>query len=305
MVDINEKLVLEFQQTKSPQLISELWARNTGLVRIAVKEVVGNGSSLDFEDALQESYIGFYSACETFVPGKVRFSTYIVNRIKWHLISYFEENVHPVRIPAYMQDRVRSCVKKRQELEGSQGRYVSYKEALADMGLSNSAVDATLTTLWRLELSSLDAPFGESGDECTLGDFVESSVSAEGQRTMYHCTPEEVILDKIWREQLHDMLVQVLEDMPPDLQSDIVRHWFGKATLFEIARERGETAQATSARIQRAFEQIRTGEHGQRLAEFLPCLNQKSKADRMIEEHERDLRKLKHNLSESEARLLA
>lgn len=65
-----------------------------------------------------------------------RFTTYAGNCVKWEICRYSEQSGMVIRIPAGTKQRIRFCMKKRDEMETERGCKVTAEEALAAMGLS-------------------------------------------------------------------------------------------------------------------------------------------------------------------------
>lgn len=70
-----------------------------------------------------------------------------------------------------------------------------------------------------------------------------------------------------------------------------------------MAREYGITKQAVYDREKRAFQSIRAGRSGPELAEFMPSMSEKNKADRQIRKDREAVARLQ--LSDTEKELLA
>lgn len=70
-----------------------------------------------------------------------------------------------------------------------------------------------------------------------------------------------------------------------------------------MACEYGITRQAVYDREQKAFRSIRAGRYGAELAEFMPSMSKKERADRLIREDRAAVARLQ--LSDTEKELLA
>lgn len=295
----NEELAERLQAAghgtpEAVEIMAELWARNAGLVRLAVHKQTGlNKWEQGFEDMEQQAYFGFHAAAYSYGPETgVKFSTYAARRIKWELCRYYERNGYTVRIPAYMKKRLRDCMEKKRELEADTGRPVDYETALKSLCLSPAAIAGTLAALSKLETASLDELHGGSdGDGASLLDMLAAGEDVE-----------EAALSQEWHRELHELLFVSLQDIPADARAIITRHYFNGLPFAHIADEYGITRQAVYDREQRAFQSIRAGEHAAALASFMPSTSSKARAERRIKADREAVERLR--LTEAERGLL-
>ena len=296
----NEELTERLQAAgqgspEAAEIMGELWARNAGLVRLIVHKVTGlNQQEPGFEDMEQQAYFGFHAAACAYTPDTgVKFSTYATKRIKWELCRYYENNGFTVRIPAFMKRRFRECMKKKQELEADTGRPVTYEDALKALSLSPAAISGTLSALRKLETASLDSMRGSEtdGDGVSLLDMLADSTDVEAD-----------VIGQEWHRELHELLFVALQYIPADTRAVIIQHYFINRPFWRLAYERGITPQTLYNRVNAAFQSIRAGEHAAALAEFLPDMNSRARAERQIKADREALERLQ--LTEAERGLL-
>lgn len=91
--------------------------------------------------------------------------------------------------------------------------------------------------------------------------------------------------------------------MQEDTAAVIVRQYFHGVPLARIAKEKGMTRAALQERKAAAFQTIRAGRYGAELAEFMPSMSKKNKADRQIRKDRAAVARLQ--LSDTEKELLA
>ena len=282
--------------TEAAAIMGELWGQNIRLVRLTVHRLTGlNVGEQGFEDMEQQAYFSFHAAAFTYDPaGKWKFSTYVTKHIGWELCRYYERGGFTIRIPTYMKQRFRDCAKKKRELEMETGRAVTYEEALNAMGLHPAAVAGTLAALRRQETASLEAEaYGsEDGDSVSLLDKLADGADMEMD-----------VIERVWQRELHAALMSALQDVPEDTAAVIVRHYFHGISMARIAEEKGLTRSALHERKAAAFQTIRTGKYGAELAEFMPSMSKKERADRLIREDRAAVARLQ--LSDTEKELLA
>lgn len=111
------------------------------------------------------------------------------------------------------------------------------------------------------------------------------------------------VIERVWQRELHAALMSALQDVPEDTAAVIVRHYFHGIPFGRIAEEKGLTRQTLHERRTAAFQTIRAGRYGAELAEFMPSMSKKNKADRLIREDRAAVARLQ--LSDTEKELLA
>lgn len=297
----NEELIERLQAAgedtpDAAAIMEQLWAQNIRLVRLTVHRLTGlNVGEQGFEDMEQQAYFSFHAAAYAYDPAEgLAFSTFFSKRIKWELCRYYERGGFTIRIPVYMKQRFRDCAKKKRELERETGRAVTYEDALNAMGLHPAAVAGTLAALRRQETASLEAEaYGsEDGDSVSLLDKLADGADMETD-----------VIERVWQRELHAALMSALQDVPEVARGIISRHYFGGMSIGHMAQEYGITRQAVYDREQKAFRSIRAGRYGAELAEFMPSMSKKERADRLIREDRAAVARLQ--LSNTEKELLA
>ena len=297
----NEELIERLQAPgegtpDAAAIMGELWGQNIRLVRLIVHRETGlNRGEPGFEDMEQQAYFGFHAAAYAYDPTEGRaFSTFFPWRIKYELHRYYERGGFTIRIPAFMRRRLKKCMETRRQLEAETGRAVSYEAALTSMGLPPSAIAGTLAALRKLETSSLDAEaYGsEDGDSVSLLDKLADGADMETD-----------VIERVWQRELHAALMSALQDVPEGARGIISRHYFGGMSIGHMAQEYSITRQAVYDREQKAFRSIRAGRYGAELAEFMPSMSKKERADRLIREDRAAVAQLQ--LSDTEKELLA
>ena len=281
---------------EATEILADLWENNIKLVRWIVRNLTGlNAGDADFEDMEQQAYLGFHAAAYSFnLSGPTKFTTYVVQSIRWELCRYYERGGSTIHVPAYMKTRLRRAAKKRRELEAEAGHTVTMEVALQSMGLSPDSIAGTLATFRKLEMVSLDAKTHEDGDSSGISPL---DVLADGVDV------EMNVIEQVWQQELHRLLFKALRDVPEGARAAIVRRYFADVSMKQIARESGISKQAAYEREQKAFRVIRAGKYGPALTEFCSTENSKARAERLIKREVQKVNKLQ--LSEDERGLLA
>ena len=101
----NEELVYQYQNTNDNRFLSELYQQNLYLIKsIAAKYNVHD----QFEDLCQEGFLGLNCAADRYDPkADSSFVTYAKYWIRHYILSYCENNSSLLRVPFWMQERVR------------------------------------------------------------------------------------------------------------------------------------------------------------------------------------------------------
>lgn len=298
--ETNEEMVERLQAVgegtaEATSIIGALWEKNNGLVRLTVHRLTGlSNYDSEFEDMLQQAFFGFYTAAYSYDPTiGVKFSTYASKRIKWELTRYYERNGFTVHIPAYMRKRLRDCAEKRRQLEAETNCPVTYAVVLEKMGFSPVVIAETLAAFSKLETTSLDSVGDNETDNNSIS--LLNMLTAEDD-------VEETVLSHEWLRELHNILMTALQEVPDNVCSVIIRHYFQGVPLAQIAEEQGITRQTLYNQEAAAFRYIRTGKYGTALAEFMPSHNSYKRAQRLIKQDREAIERLQ--LTETERGLL-
>lgn len=297
----NEKLIERLQAAgegtpDAAAIMGQLWELNAGLVRLTVHRVTGlNRGEPGYEDMEQQAYFGFHAAAYSYdLAAGLAFSTVFPKRIKWELYRYYERDSFTVRVPAFMRRRLKECAETRRRLETERGHGITNETALNAMGLPPAAIASALAAFRKLQTTSLDAPCGDDtdGDGAALLDIV-----ADGSNM------EDIIIGREWQRELHAILIEALQDVQEEVRGIISRHYFSGIPVGRMAQEYGITKQAVYDREKKAFQSIRAGRYGADLAEFMPSISKKNRADRQIQRDRAVVAQLQ--LSDTEKELLA
>lgn len=293
----NEELVTRLQGMEpdtraAREILTALWEQNAGLVRQTVHRLTGlDYGNVDFPDMEQQAFFGLRAAAYAYdTAGAAKFSTYAVKRIEWELSSYYERSGYAVRVPAYMRQRMRECMRRKKAMEAERGHGVQLETVLSEMGLSEREIKTTLSAFRKLETLSLEAP-APNTDGLTLADTIAAEGSIEGEGM----APE-------WHRELHALLSKALREVPAAARGVVVRHYFAGVSLTEQAREMGLTLEAMRQRESRAFRKIRRGRYAAALAEFASTQGEKRRREMLIQQAREKMELLK--LSEREKGLL-
>ena len=221
---------------------------NQGLVwSIARKYVHASSFSLSLEDLVQEGNIGLLRATSTFNPDKGRFTTHATWWIKQAIRRACEEKSRTIRLPSHVNQllyRVRRA-RERLTVELEQDPTQDQIENCAQVSAKQLALLKHLPATVSLEQQLL--PDEEEGG--CLGDLVAD---------LSFPSPEEVIVETVFAEEVQRALAQVLS--PRELRVIELRFGMGmdeEQTLAQAGRELGVTRERARQIEERALQKLR------------------------------------------------
>lgn len=297
----NEELVKRLKAagegtTEAAAIMGQLWERNKKLIKYTVHRLTGlQDWQQGHEDMMQQAYFGFHAAAFAYdsAAGN-KFSSFAVNRIEWELSAYYAQNGFAVCLPGSMWRRIKEFRRVKKQLEAERGRPISTRTALNAMGLSPEAIEDTISVLQKQETTSLETPAatGTDGEGDALGYFIPDKTDVEG-----------MVIEQVWHEELHDILMKALGAIPEMERGIIIRHYFADISFAQQAREYGLTRQTVLNKADKGLEAIRGGEYGAELAEFMPSTSAYKRACKSVTRTKNDMHRL--NLEDDEKEMLA
>ena len=173
-----KELSIRILKNGDPEARNTLVARNMPLV-VPIANCFLGQTAADFEDLIQEGYLGLIRAAEKYDYRKGRFSTYATWWIRQSIQRAISDRWEPVRVPVQRNERLRKVKKVTAVFQNKFGRDPTYKELAKILRSSveeiTKAVLEYKTVPTHLTLLSLDFqsdPGGDSSNE--NGGLLES-----------------------------------------------------------------------------------------------------------------------------------
>ena len=231
------------------QFIAErrpLIERNLRLVLSVARKF--EGGPMAYVELIQEGNLGLIRSTESFSARfSVRFSTYAYLWIRQAILRALEEKSRTIRLPVNVTQNLRKAQKEAMMEDWEDGPGEA-RMKLNEM-LANPTVNRPVLSL-------------ESGpdDETRLGDLVGDNNTP---------APDQEVVQQDIRELIRASLTSL-----PDRHQKILRMRFGigadrPCTLGEIGKQIGVSAERVRQLEAAAFERLRAGPDGIRLAELL------------------------------------
>ncbi len=226
------------------EAIREMVSSNLRLVVSVAREYAGRGVPL--LDLIQEGSMGLIAAAKKFdYTLEFRFSTYATKWIRQRITRYLLERSESIRVPAHTAERMRKLRAVQNAFRAEFGREPENWELAMRTGIPAEKVPKLLQLL--PEISSLDAPLGESGED-TVGALLPGAEELE---------PQAELIRRELKALLEGLLMELSER-----QRQVLRLHFGMEdgichTLEEIGRLLGVSKERARQIERQAVDKLR------------------------------------------------
>lgn len=151
----SKELFLEYQQTKSPELRSELVLRHMYIAEILSKKYINRGMEAD--DILQVAYLGLIQAVDRFDPSRgFEFSSFATPTILGEIKKSFRDKGWAVHVPRRIQELTKKVADARAYLQMNKCHNPSTTEIAEYLEVTNQDVVAAIEASYAYSSISLD-----------------------------------------------------------------------------------------------------------------------------------------------------
>ena len=237
----------------------QLWQQNRGFIHKIVNQYKAYAEEEDLE---QEGYLGLSAAVAHYNPDEgVTFIHYASFWIKQYIARYIRGN-GTVRLPEFMQGRIREYNKMVQKWQQNYHRKPTDGEICHFLDLSWEMLENLKKAVQMAKIGSLDVPIGEDED-CSLYELIPGSIDEEEQ-------VESMVLEKVQKEELC-AVVWPLVDSLTDTQAKTIRaRYQDNMTFREIAEDQGVSVEMARQRERQGLRELRKPSKSKLLRPFLP-----------------------------------
>lgn len=256
----NEQLVIKIKASIDvADNMLQLWQQNRGFIHKIVNQYKAYAEEEDLE---QEGYLGLSAAVDHYNPDEgVTFIHYASFWIKQYIARYIRGN-GTVRLPEFMQGRVREYNKMVQKWQQNYHRKPTDGEICHFLDLSWEMLENLKKAVQMAKIGSLDVPIGEDED-CSLYELIPGSIDEEEQ-------VESMVLEKVQKEELC-AVVWPLVDSLTDTQAKTIRaRYQDNMTFREIAEDQGISVEMARQRERQGLRELRKPSKSKLLRPFLP-----------------------------------
>ncbi|NLV92165.1 MAG: sigma-70 family RNA polymerase sigma factor [Firmicutes bacterium] len=254
----NTLLIGRFQDNHDKYALEQLVLSNRGLVTQQASRYVGYlGHSLDFEDLMQEGFIGLLDAARRFDRSRgTQFSTYAIWWVRQRISRAIGEQGFVVRLPIYLIETINK-IRNAEERLSFRTETIDVDQLCTELELTLDKYLETKKYSYRfLSLASLDAPVSE--DDSELMDFIAGATHEPiAQVNDEYIDVESVAMTNFRKEAINDLVATL-----SDREQTVIRLRFGldddqNRTLQQVGEVLGVTRERVRQIEKRALKKLR------------------------------------------------
>lgn len=255
----NEEIVEQIQEGIAITANQErLWKKNKPYIIKCVKRYVGSCCQQDFEDYVNEGFIGLMTAASKYRTDQgANFLTYATFHIRASLYRYNSLNVYTVHVPKYLKERMRKLVVFKQEYRAAYHTDPDPEKIQEVLHISARSLCHLEKTLFNLNTKSLDGYVSDDGDT-KLIDLVASD-----EKIDEHAGGSE------YQRELHEELEAALSILDQKTALMIRCVFYQGQGHKRTAKIFNCSRQAVDERIKKGFYQILHSKHREKLESFM------------------------------------
>lgn len=268
----NSWVIDKYQSDTNSEVLNELLVNNRGLVeKIASKYMNHTSSKLDYDDLVNEGFLGLMKAIERFdTTLGYQFSTYATWWIRQSITRAIMDKGYTIRVPVHMHDSISKMLKFEREsilkFNEINVRWVAEQAEITEERYHElKKVDHMF-----LHLASLDIVVSQEDNDTSLLDFLQYDPHAGlGSESEMFFDPFEITA----KEELKLLLEECLDGLR-EREREVLKQrfgWYGDEhkTLEEVGKVYGVTRERIRQLEAKALRNIRSTARQIELKEFL------------------------------------
>lgn len=237
----------------------QLWQQNRGFIHKIVNQYKAYAEEEDLE---QEGYLGLSAAVDHYnLDEGVTFIHYASFWIKQYIARYIRGN-GTVRLPEFMQGRIREYNKMIQKWQQNYHRKPTDREICHFLGISREMLENLKKAIQMAKIGSLDVPIGED-ENCSLYELIPGSMDEEEQ-------VESMVLEKVQKEELCAVVWPLVDSLTDNQAKTIRARYQDDMTFREIAEDQGVSVEMARQRERQGLRELRKPSKSKLLRPFLP-----------------------------------
>jgi len=255
----NEEIVEQIQRGIEVTANQErLWQKNRGFVAQCIRKHAGSCDEQDFNDFLQEGFIGMMEAARSFDAGRgVKFLTYAEYKIRKAVFRYSGLNTYMVRLPEYLKTRMRKLAVFRKEYREEHRRDPEPEEIQRTLRISSRSLCHLEKAMLNMRTRSLDEYISEDTGASLL-DMLSTDERID-----------ELAGGSEYQRELHEELEETLSILDTKTALMIRCVYYQGNSCARTAEIFGCSRQAADERIKKGFYKILHSKHREKLESFM------------------------------------
>lgn len=255
----NEKIVEQIQKGIDVAANQErLWQKNRGFVVRCIKKHAGSCDGQDFDDFMQEDFIGLMEAARSFDAGNgAKFLTYAEYGIRKCVYRYNGLNTYMVRVPEYLKTRMRRLAAFKRGYAEKFHREPKPEEIQRALCISYRSLCHLEKAMLKMRTRSLDEYISDDGDASLL-DMLSTDERID---ELAGCSE--------YQRELHEELESALRILDQKTELMIRCTFYQGNGYAGTARVFGCSRQAVDERIKKGFYKILHSKHREKLESFM------------------------------------
>lgn len=235
-----------------------LWKQNKKFVSYCIKKYVGGCEQQDYDDFMNEGFIGLLTAAMKFNKEKgTNFLTCAGWYIRSALYKYNGTNTYTVHIPEYLKSRLKKLIEFKRKYRAEFCREPEPKEVQEALCISVHSLFYLEKTLLSMQTRSLDEYIYTEGEE-SLIDIISSDKQTE-----------ELFGRSEYQRQLHEELEKVLNTLDERTALMIRCIYYQNRNYTKTADIFRCTKQAVNTRVKKGFYKIVNSKYREELESFM------------------------------------